>query len=164
LNARTPAAHQFVSQPLRTRFILPVLDAWLAEKPENQIALRWLGLLRADTALLAKALALLPTDAPVRRRLVDEFLGIVDFATHHLYESIFLGDLPFIWDALTKAREVLQAAPDASCFPDLKQEIEDFENLLRDWEEYQRTRQGSFPEWCAAQGRSYPWQRSYYYQ
>jgi hypothetical protein len=71
LHARTPAAHQFLAQPLLARFILPTLERWANEVPDSQIAVRWLAILRHDRVLLEQALALAPADVVVRRRHAD---------------------------------------------------------------------------------------------
>src|SRR5262245_48769847 len=81
LHALTPEAHQFITQPLLTRFIFPVLDTWVGDEPNSQAALRWLGILRGDANLLRKALQLSPDDVPVRRHLAGRFLSDVDYAT-----------------------------------------------------------------------------------
>lgn len=163
LHARTPEAHQFLSQPLLTRFIFPVLEAWLADDPDSQTALRWLGILRRDSELLNRALALSPADVPVRRRLADWFLSDVDHATHHLVESRLLGDLEETKQALSQARAVVSAAPDSAPFADLSAEISEYQALLEDWESYSESPEGTFPEWCKSRDRPYTWPTIIYY-
>lgn len=163
LHARTPAAHQFLTHPLRTRFVLPVLEGWVAEEPDCQTALRWLGILRRDLASLQRALALSPEDVPVRRLLADWHLSYVDHATHHLGESQLLDSLEATRESLAQARAILDDAPDSTPLTDLVAEIVEFESMLDDWESYCKTPEGTFPEWCAARNRGYSWPTIVYY-
>jgi len=164
LHARTPEAHQFLTQPLLTRFIFPVLEAWESDEPGSQTAIRWLGILRHDFERLGQALALDPEDAPVRRRLADWHLSGVDHATHHLVESQLLGDLEETKQSLAAARAVVETAPDPARFADLDSEISEYEALLQDWESYSSSPEGSFPQWCVKRNRPYSWPKIFYYE
>jgi hypothetical protein len=155
--------HQFLTQPLLARFILPTLEQWVREVPDSQVGVRWLGMLRRERPLLNRALELQPADVEVRRVLADWILSDVDHATHHLVESRFLGDLKTVWHALAEARDLLEAAPDASLLADLAREIDDFTALLKDWESFADSGETNFPEWCADRGRSYKWRTIVYY-
>jgi hypothetical protein len=164
LHARTPEAHQFLTQPLSTRFVFPVLEAWVADEPDSQTALRWLGILRRDSALLQRALALSPEDVSVRRRLAYWHLSGVEHATHHLGESQLLGSLEATRESLAKARAILDDAPDSAPMADLAGEISEFESMLDDWESYREMPDGTFPEWCARRDRLYSWPTIIYYR
>ena len=163
LHARTPAAHQFLAQPLLVRFILPTLDEWTREVPDSQIAVRWLGILRRDPLLLERALVLAPGDVDVRRRLANWFLSHVDHATHHLVESRLLGELAATRQSLGDARRLVDTAPDSSLLADVAEEIAHYDALLRDWELFSRDPEASFPEWCVKRGRPYRWPAIFYY-
>lgn len=163
VHARTPEAHQFLSQPLLTRFILPVLEAWLADEPRSQTALRWLGILRHDAAFLTQALALSPEDVFVRRRLAEWHLSDVEHATHHLGENQLLGNIIETRQSLASARAVVDGAPDSTPLADLAAEISEFESMLDDWESYCETPEGTFSEWCAKRNRPYSWPTIIYY-
>ncbi len=163
LHARTPEAHQFLTQPLSTRFVFPVLEAWVADEPDSQTALRWLGILRRSSTLLQRAIALSPEDVPVRRRLADWHLADVDHATHHLGEGLLLGSLEAARESIAKARAILDDAPDSTPMADLAGEISKFESMLDDWESYCEMPAGTFPEWCARRNRPYSWPTIVYY-
>ncbi len=164
LHALTPEAHQFLSQPLLTRFIFPVLEAWEADEPECQVAVRWLGMLQNDAERLSRALVLFPGDVPVRRRLVDWYLSTVEHATHHLGEGRLLNDLEQTKQSLVKARTVVDASPNPAMLADLRAEICEYEAMLQDWELYSASPDGSFPDWCARRSRPYSWPTFFYYK
>ena len=157
-------AHHFLTHPLRTRFILPTLDSWLLECPDDRIPIRWVGILRRDLSLLQRALDLEPADVYVRRQVAGWFIAEVDYATHHLGEGTLLGELETIHSALDQARRVVEAAPDLRALVALAHEIQHYESLLRDWEDFSCAPVGTFPEWCANRGRSYGWPVIVYYE
>lgn len=154
IHAQSPEAHQLLSHPLLTRFIFPVLDAWLTDDPTSHPSLRWLGILRRDRSLLERAVARSPDDVLARRHLAGRFLSDVEFATHHLAESRLLADLDATRVALAEARSVAEGAPDRHLLQDIFAEIEEYEALLRDWESYSSAPHGTFPEWCNRRGRA----------
>lgn len=116
---------------------------------------RWLGLLRRDRAHLERALNLAPDDVPVRRCLVDWILSDVEYAMHHLAESQFLGEVEATRQVIAEGRSVAEDAPDRTTVVDMLSEIDGYDALLRDWEEFSAEPRSTFPEWCAARGRSY---------
>ncbi|KVX39867.1 hypothetical protein WL04_09025 [Burkholderia ubonensis] len=162
-NARTSEAHQFLAQPLTARFLLPTLQTWMHEEPDANLPVRWLGILERDDALLAGALAMCPDDMPVRKMLIGHALDSVDFATHHLDESCFIGSVDHALAKLERARRLIADAPDAAAFARLASEVDHFAQLVADWQAWSRNPVGSFPEWCAAQGRDYRYAVKIYY-
>lgn len=164
LDSRTPSAHQFLATPTLVRFIFPVLEQWYNDDPNSQLALRWIGIFRRDPEYLEKALALSPDDDPVRRKLASILLDGVDTATHHLVESRLLGDLDATKKALAEARALIESAPDQTHLKQVLEEISDYEDLMSDWEAYSTNPQGTFPQWCANQGKPRNWPTIIYYK
>lgn len=163
LHFRTPGCHQFLSQPLLARFVFPVLQRWAADESEAITPVRWLAILRRDPKLLAKALANDPDDMVVRRMLIERRLYAVDYATHHLGEGLFIGDLDEALEDLRQASDLIERAQDREALADLDREARQFDQMLFDWQAYQLRPVGSFPEWCAAKGRNYHWPVAVYY-
>jgi hypothetical protein len=163
LRARMPQAHQFLTQPLLERFLLPTLRAWVDSEPASMIPVRWLGILNRDASLLSRVLAASPDDTPIRRILIELELSQVDYATHHLVESIFLGDLEATRVALARATALVEASSQADAVADLNREIKHYESLISDWLAYSIAPEGTFPEWCVARGRAYRWPTIVYY-
>lgn len=163
LQSLVPNVHQFLSQPLMAQFVDPVLENWLADEPENPQALRWLGLLHSNSDHLFKALAIIPEDMPVRSRLIAMHIDEVDYATHHLDEGHFIGELEEAVQAVKTAELLLEDAPDVFSFEQLTKEISTYKSMLDDWRKYNEAPEGTFPEWCAANDRSYFWSKKFYY-
>lgn len=162
-NSRTSESHQFLTQPLTARFLVPTLKAWMEEDAGATLPVRWLGILHRDPELLTRALALCPEDRPVRTILIDFALGWADHATHHLDESIFLGSVDEATSALERARSLIAKAPDPDALAHLTSEVHYFDCLIADWKAYSENPQGSFPEWCAERGRNYNYPVKIYY-
>lgn len=163
-NSRTSQAHQFLTQPLTARFLLPTLGAWMEEDAEAALPVRWLGLLNRDPALLRRALSMCPDDLPVRKVLIDFALGWADHATHHLDESVFLGSVDEATSAVDLARSYIAKAPDPEALAHLTREVEYFDRLITDWKAYSENPTGDFPEWCAERERNYNYPAKFYYE
>jgi hypothetical protein len=164
LNARTGEAHQFLTQPLVTRFLTPTLKAWMDDEPCASTPIRWLGLMSRDNGLLERALSISPDDTPVRKRLIESDLSHADYATHHLDESCFLGNVEEVIAALAHARDLIADAPEPEALAQLLSEVHYFDHQVADWKAYSKNPVGSFPEWCAKQGRKYSYPAKYYYE
>lgn len=164
LQSLVPGVHQFLSQPLMTQFIDPVLEKWLMDEPENPQPLRWFGLLHGHSEYLCKALTITPEDNPVRSRLITMHMADVDYATHHLDEGHFIGNLEMAKQALKTAEQLLNDAPKDFPSTHLKEEITTYESMLNDWEEFSESPEGTFPAWCAAKNRYYFWPTKFYYK
>lgn len=161
---RTLGAHQFMTQPLIARFLVPTLKAWMEEDTEASLPVRWLGMLERDAELLNRALAACPEDMPVRKILIDFALGWVDHATHHLDESVFLGSPEEATLALERAKALIAQAPEPEALAYLNDEVRCFECLVADWEAYVQAPEGSFTQWCCKRGRSYRMPVKVYYE
>jgi hypothetical protein len=160
---RTPDAHQFLARPLRSRFVVPVLEGWRAEEPGEATPLRELALLDGRRDLLEEALRLDPADDRVRREIVAQLLSFVDHATHHLVESHFIGEEQEAVSALDEAGELLAQARDAGVVESERGKLEALRGLVEDWVAYRKDPEGTFPEWCARRGRTHPWTTIVYY-
>jgi hypothetical protein len=164
LNARAVKVHQFLTQPLITRFLTPTLEAWIRAEPETSAPVRWLGILAHDDALLDKALAMRPEDTPVRKLLIKRDLSWAEFATHHLDESHFIGDVDETVAALERARSLIVTAPDPEKLSALEAEVRYLDDLVADWKVYRENVVGTFSEWCAKRGRMYRFPTHVYYE
>lgn len=162
-HAATPHAHQFMTHPLQSGFLGPVLERWAATEPRAAAPAAALGLLRDDARLLGRALELDPSNDRVRARLVSQLLRYVDHATHHLVESKLIGTTEEALTALDDAERHIRAAATPARMQELAHEVSVYRSLLHDWSEYLREPAGTFPEWCAQRGRPYRWPSIVYY-
>jgi hypothetical protein len=163
LNARSDA-HQFLTQPLVTQFLIPTLRSWMDNEPDANTPIRWLGMILRDDELLDRALSICPEDTPVRSMLIERYLCVAEYATHHLDETIFLGSVDAAVTDLAHARELITNAPEPDALAHLASKLHYFDTLIADWTTYSENPTGSFPEWCAARGKNYGYPTKIYYQ
>jgi hypothetical protein len=164
LNEQAREAHQFLTQPLISRFLVPTLQAWSDDEPKASVPVRWLGMLFRDSDLLTKALVMCPEDLPVRKLLIERNISHAEHATHHLDESYFIGSFDDAAVALECAKDLISNAPDPEQVVYLTSEVNYFDELLADWKAYSEDLAGTFPEWCAKRGRRYGYPIKIYYQ
>ncbi len=162
--ARMAEVHQFLSYPLRRRLVEHVLANWSEADPRDTIPVVELALLRQDPPLLDRALQMCPSDDRVRACLVSYLVERVDFATHHLNESKFLGSVADAVASLDQAEHHISNAVDPSGMIRLSERVAELRALLSNWTDYQRSPEGTFPEWCQARGHKHGWWNVYYYE
>jgi len=162
-DARSRQAHKFIAHPLLSRLVFPTLEHWKEEEPSSVEPLRWLGLLRSESDALERTLSLMPSDVPVRRKLINLALDVADYSTHHLSESTLLGSVEEARESIATASFLISSAPDIKPFDDLLAEAKEYEQMLDDWETYNASPAGTFPEWCEKHGRTYSWPTIVYY-
>jgi hypothetical protein len=162
LHIEHPETHQFLAHPLRTHFVEPELAAWSTACPDAAEPLSLLAVLRHDSDLLRRALALDPQNVQVRTALVTVLVRHVDFATHHLGESRFIGSEADALSALEEARDLLAGMPEAAVGP-LRREVTSLTELVHDWLSYRAAPEGTFRDWsddhCTSRGW---WSVAYY--
>jgi hypothetical protein len=163
-DARTLDAHQFLSQPLLAQFLIPTLRAWMDDEPATNIPVRWLGMLSRDNDLLSRALDMCAEDTPVRKRLIERQLYRAYYATHHLNESRLLGSIDEVMTDLARARDLIASAPDPEALAAFTSEMHYFDSMIADWIAFSKGPEGSFPEWCAKQGKEYSYPVRIYYK
>ena len=147
---RSPGVHQFLSWPLKSMLVQPGLAEWLEAEPNSTAALRWDGWLNGNTSSLEKALDADPHDVFVRKLLIDwEYLSTIEFAIHHVSDTILLLDLSEVEAAITKAEALLQTAPNRACFARLENELSEFKMIVADWRDFEKSGEISFPAWRA---------------
>ncbi len=157
--------HQLLAHPLE-QFLKKVLEQWALDEPHNPIPHKWLGYIGGDISSYERALELDPTDEICISRIAQAHLNDVDFQTHHLSESLFLGDVNDARSSLQSAQSLI----DKLCTDDLSSkmhdELEYFNKLMCCWEEYSKLGINEpFPNWCASKGEKFNfWSIVYYDQ
>lgn len=100
--------HRLLPEPLRRRFIVPVIDAWKSAEPSNPEPFRWTSALND----LIRAVELDPSCDHTRRRLILKILGFVGCSTHELPTG-YLGVVEDDYDLLRVAQREAQLLRDA---------------------------------------------------
>lgn len=155
--------HQLLSHALTT-FLRQTLRAWCDEGPTLAEPYRWLGKLTGESEWLLAALAHDPQDQVALRQLALDELDAVSFMTHHLYESVFLGDEARAAIKLDRASALAVQIESEKTRRYLEDEVRELRELLAAWDAYrQGDRQVDFVQWCEAQGHAFGFSQAYYY-
>ena len=94
----------------------------------------------------------------------DRAVDAVAFMTHHLYESVFLGDEARAASKLDQASALAVQIESEKTRHYLEDEVRELRELLTAWDAYrQGDRQVGFVQWCEAQGHAFGFSQAYYY-
>lgn len=156
-------AHQLLAHPV-VEFLKEALEHWAADEPNNPTPYKWLGYVAGDISAYERALALDPEDEICVSRIALSHLSDIDYQTHHLSESLFLGDLNDATSALEKAKYLIATLSSQDSKLEMQKELEYFNDLLACWEEYSSLKiEVSFPHWCTSKGKKFNfWSVMYY--
>lgn len=155
--------HQLLAFPLSV-YLKGVLEQWQSDDPRNPIPLKSLGYIDGDVSYYERALELDPEDDVCISRIAQAHLNDVDFQTHHLSESQFLGDFSRAKNALLLAKSLIERLSAEDIFSEMQSELDYYENLLRCWEEYSSLKiDQPFPKWCASKGKKFNFWSIVYY-
>lgn len=156
--------HQLLPHPLRV-WLQAVLSDWVSAVPDSASAHRWLAYIGGDGAHFETALSLDPDDEISRTRLIQRRLGTVDWQTHHLYESHFLGDPEVSEQALADADALIAGLTSERLIKAYRRERDELRHLLDSWYAYQAAGTDQpFPDWCETRGEDFAFTRAFYYQ
>jgi hypothetical protein len=155
--------HQLIPQPL-TAFIVNALKEWCAESPVEASPYRWLAIMDSKLEYFEAALRVNGNDRISTECLARQALNDIDFQTHHLSESKFIGSEADAEKSLAIATEYVMRLQIDKVKEALLKEITDYQTLLSAWNEY---RSGSmvspFPDWCCKNGYEFSFWSVVYY-
>ena len=155
--------HQLLPYPL-TQYLESVLKAWVLDEPQNYIPHRWLGYITGDIEWYEKAMEINPKDDLSIYRVTLALIGDVEFQTHHLSESSFIGETQDSVEALDKAIELNDNIESEKLNAYITSEVNYYQRLLDCWLEYSKVdRAESFPTWCTGRGEEFNFWSIVYY-
>ncbi|HLL81549.1 MAG TPA: hypothetical protein VK420_02815 [Longimicrobium sp.] len=158
--------------PLIARLLRPTLLEWVEREPGAVLPHRWLGIFfsgypHAQDGLssqehLRRAIELDPGEQPARIRLIHDQLAYLEYAMHHL-PDYFIGD-PEEDQAFTgEVARLIERVADPRTRSELQAELASARQLVEDWIAFRDEGGADFDEWCRVRGRTYEWQRHYFY-
>lgn len=160
---RAPGIHQLLPYPAVKELIEPTLTQWIKSHPEDGAAHRLAGCFLGDEKALLKAIEIDESDSVARLSLASRMMRRIEYATHHLSESIFLGDESEAINALDEIQGHLNKLPEGERRDSFQSEVSEERQLVLDWVQYKTNPTGSFPQWCADHGKLYRWPSIVYY-
>jgi hypothetical protein len=155
--------HQLLTHPL-VEYLKEILEDWATEEPTNAIPFRWLGYIGGDISSYERAIELDPKDEISISRVAQAHLNDVDYQTHHLSESRFLGDFLEAKSSLSLAHGLVSSLYSEELKLKMREELTYYSNLLDCWETYSKLDTDmSFPKWCASKGEEFNFWSIVYY-
>jgi len=156
--------HQLIAHPLQV-YLQEVLSSWAVEEKTDATPHRWLGYISGDLSAYKNALTIDPEDEICITRLAQAHLKDVDYQTHHLSESQFIGELSDAKHSLREAEILIEFLKTEKIKSSMQEELAYFNRMLDSWEEYSNLEaKVSFPEWCSIKGDKFNFYTIVYYE
>jgi hypothetical protein len=96
---------------------------------------------------LNEALSINKVDQDILRETINHYIGILNHNSHHLSESVYLGDVTMDLNTIEKIIAYIDYISDESLVNFYSKEIKYYKNQLLDWIEFQKSEIQSFPEY-----------------
>lgn len=155
--------HQLLPHPL-TAFLMEIFEKWCAGQPALAAPYRWLGFLGGDTEHFKSALRVNAKDAVSLQELVRAYLKEVDYQTHHISESLFIGSAQDAEDTLNEAKAYALRLDQDETRQAFLERAAYFRHLLDAWNTYcAGDKSMGFDDWCRSQGLHFNFWRAVYY-
>lgn len=159
-----PGVHQLLPHPIKAA-LLRVLETWHQSCPNEVAPPLGLGALSNNIEHFEAALRIQPDEQTAIARLVKFHLSNIEFQTHHLSESRFIGSLEQAYESLSKATRLIDNVLDEHHRATLQDELKHHQELLSVWANYCKIpRNEPFLEWSRSSGHTFSFPTIVYYQ
>jgi hypothetical protein len=164
LQQANPGVHQLLPHPIKAA-LLRILETWHQCCSNEVEPLVSLGLLSNNIEHFEAALKIQPDEQTAIVRLVQFHLSNIDFQTHHLSESRFIGSVEEAHQSLSKAGRLIENVRDEHHRVVLQKELEHHQELISEWSMYcERPQNEPFSEWSRKRGHTFEFPTIVYYQ
>ncbi len=148
-----PNIHQLLPQLLSEQ-LQAIVATWSEDETDNAVPYRWRGFFTGDAKYYRRAPDLDMQDQFSILGLANCLLQDVEFQTHSLPDSSFIGDLEEAKDSLDEAQMITSRLFDENMKNSILGSIEHFNYFITLWEEYKNSNtKEPFPQWCKSTGR-----------
>lgn len=158
--------HVLVHQ-LEEQFIKPIFKTWMDNNNDSR-PYRWFGMfLNTEYRLvyLQKAIELGGySEQNALNKVIDLKLYSLWFSFHHISENTYLGEINEDRHLHEEIQDLMANVQDENIKAQIKVDLDYYNNLINDWEEFNIAKHDNFVEWCIERNRNYDWVKSYYYE
>jgi hypothetical protein len=159
-----PHVHQLLPHPIMSEVVQSLSDL-CRDEPLNVTCRVLLGMLTNDLEHFRSAMLLDPNEQTSIRRLAQSHLDHIEFQTHHLSESRFIGTIEEAKYAIAQAQSLLQRISNPETRGALTKELSGISRLIDEWTTYLEDEPSQpFPEWARARGNSFNFPSIVYYE
>lgn len=157
------SVHQLLSYPLE-EYLKATLLGWVENEPDNYVPFKWLGYIEGSKSWYEKALLLKPDDQVCIYRLAMSYIHSIDFQTHHLDESILLGDEHEVLEELKEVEKLHERLVESKMKRLVYDEYNYYQNLVNCWLDYSSSETDiSFPDWSNKRNEGFQFPVRVYY-
>lgn len=155
--------HQLLSYPIH-QSLQEIFKRWCSEDKINYIPFCWMGYLSRDITYFEKSFELNKNDIITVRALINKRLDSVDFQTHHIGESYFIGEISIALKLLEEVLFYLEYIPQNEEKIFFLKEYNYYKKLVELWIEYSKEKsQIQFSEWCESKNEVFNFGKCFYY-
>lgn len=159
--------HHVLVHLLEEQFIKPIFKTWMDSNNDSR-PYRWFGMfLNTEHRLvyLEKAIELGGcSEQNALNKVIDLKFYSLWFSFHHISENTYLGEINEDRQLLKEIQDLMENVQDENIKALIKEDLEYYNNLINDWEEFNIAKHDNFVEWCIERNRNYDWVKSYYYE
>jgi len=156
--------NQHIHQLISHHFLIATLSGWEQDEPDNPTVFKLLGYMARDLSYFERALQIDPNDAVCIAEISRAYLDDIDHHTHHLSESLFIGELEDAKSALNAASSLVDRLAEGVFKCKMQEEILYYERLLHCWQTYSNGEfSDTFPDWCVTRGENFDFRVIVYY-
>ena len=156
--------HQLLSYPLKT-YLKQIFSNWTEENCNDSEVFRFMAFISSDYTFYEKALSINPDDEICHYKLALAHIDDVDYQTHHLSESLFLGTINDAINSLEAAKLHIEKIESDRYRIELMEEYQYSKMLIEAWVEYVELKIDiSFPEWSTKKGYKFNFFSVVYYE
>lgn len=164
LQMANPGVHQLLPHPIKAA-LLRTIEAWHQACPNEVSLLLALGALSKNIEHFEAALRIQPDEQKAIVRVVQFHLSNIDFQTHHLSETRFIGSIEEAYESLSKAALLIEGVHDEHHRAILQNELKHHQELISEWATYcESPRNEPFLEWSEKRGHTFSFPTIVYYQ
>ena len=164
LQLTNPGVHQLLPHPIKAA-LLRILETWHHACPNEVSPLLALGALSNNIEHFEAALRIQPDEQKAIARVVQFHLSNIDFQTHHLSESRFIGSVEDAYESLSKAAMLIEGVLDERHRATLQNELKHHQALISEWATYcESPGNEPFLEWSKKRGHTFSFPTIVYYQ
>lgn len=154
--------HHLLSDPLK-KYLVKIMQV-RKDSDGDSLAYQWLGYLCNNMDMYKKGLELDSSNQICRKALINLDINQLDWQTHHLHESLFIGTLDDALITLEHAYRISLGLSDQKDKKLFEESYLYYNGLISAWEQYQKSnRTVSFHDWCKETGLQFESYQSVYY-
>ena len=154
--------HTLISAPLK-KYLVKIMQ-FRASSQGDSLAYQWLGYLCRNIDMYEKGLGLDIANQICRKALLNSDFNELDWQTHHLHESLFIGTIEDALATLEHAYTLSLGLSDQNDKKRFEERYSYYKGIILAWIQYKKSNiTVTFSDWCKENNLKFePYQTAYY--